>query len=63
MKELKENKIEKQNPIIKIIINKINSNKKMDQIWKKIKLKGCYKHLEGQTWKTRRREEKLEKIK
>jgi len=28
MKELKENKIEKQNPIIKIIINKINSNKK-----------------------------------
>jgi hypothetical protein len=32
MKELKENKIEKQNPIIKIIINKINSNKKMDQI-------------------------------
>lgn len=45
MKEFKENKIEKQNPIIKIIINKINSNKKIDQIWKKIKLKGYYKHL------------------
>lgn len=47
MKEFKENKIEKQNPIIKIIINKINSNKKIDQIWKKIKLKGYYKHLEA----------------
>ena len=42
-KKLKENKIEKQNLIIKIIFNKTNSYKKMDQIWKKFKLKVFYK--------------------
>jgi hypothetical protein len=35
----------------------------MDQISRKNKLKSCLENLKGQTWKSRKREKRKEKIK
>jgi hypothetical protein len=60
--KLKEDEIEKTISILWIISNKTNSNKKNnDQIWKKNKL-GLFENLEGQMWKSRRREIKRKKV-